>query len=92
MSNIVNKIKDKVSSNSNSESGQNNTNPEPIYSIQPHPNPGSEEQNQFMGSNPAAAHHAKGPHLPSHEIRESLEKPAGRDELRARQEELNKGN
>ncbi|KAF9269861.1 hypothetical protein L218DRAFT_993846 [Marasmius fiardii PR-910] len=69
---------------------KSNTNSEPIYSIQPHPNPTDSTNNNFASN--VAAHHAKGPHIPSQEIRENLEKPLGRDELRARQEELNKRN
>ncbi|KAK1235968.1 hypothetical protein PQX77_000794 [Marasmius sp. AFHP31] len=88
MSNIVNKIKDKVSSNS--DNSQKNTDSEPTFSIQPHPNPGQEQIGQGLSGNPAAAHHAKGPHIPSQEVRENLEKPLGREELHARQEELNR--
>ncbi|KAG7095201.1 hypothetical protein E1B28_005977 [Marasmius oreades] len=85
MSNILNKVKDKVSHSDNNNS-------EPTYSIQPHPNPNDSANHTFTGNDPIAAHHAKGPHIPSKEIRDNLEKPLNREELRARQEELNRGN
>ncbi|TRM64332.1 hypothetical protein BD626DRAFT_547474 [Schizophyllum amplum] len=36
------------------------------------------------------AHHARDPHVPAPEIANNLPEPAGHDELRARQAELNK--
>ncbi|EEB98416.1 hypothetical protein MPER_02078 [Moniliophthora perniciosa FA553] len=77
MSNLINKVKDKVSNN-HSGTGQNNTNPEPIYSIQPHPNKPNDPENSntnFQDHGAAAAHHARGPHIPSQEVRNNLEQP-----------------
>ncbi|KAK7040736.1 hypothetical protein VNI00_009642 [Paramarasmius palmivorus] len=91
MSNLVNKIKEKVSHN-NSGSGQNNTNPEPTYSIQPHPNkPNDPTENTQFSDGKAGVFNARGgPYVPSQEIRNNMEQPLGREELRARQAELNR--
>jgi len=91
MSSFINKIKEKTS-------GSKGNKDEQQFSIQPHPaksnNPAEVEGPQVGGglnSNPEMqAHHARGPHVPSQEIKNSLEQPLSRDELKARAAELNK--
>ncbi|KAF5366598.1 hypothetical protein D9758_008977 [Tetrapyrgos nigripes] len=85
MSNLINKIKESVTSNSSSQSE------EPTFSIQPHPaktnDPADLQPSSGLRNNDAmAAHHAHGPQIPN----EQLPEPASRDELRARQAELNR--
>ncbi|KAH9950794.1 hypothetical protein B0H21DRAFT_721719 [Amylocystis lapponica] len=71
---------------------------EQTFSILPHPaktnDPRDLEPPQPGGglnSNPEVqAHHARGPHVPSQEILNSLEKPLSRDQLKAKAAELNK--
>ncbi|KDQ52198.1 hypothetical protein JAAARDRAFT_101893, partial [Jaapia argillacea MUCL 33604] len=71
---------------------------QPTYSIQPHPaktnNPADlvepPQTGGGLNTNPEiGAFHARDPYVPSKEIRDSLPEPATRDELRARQAELN---
>ncbi|TFK97671.1 hypothetical protein BDV98DRAFT_513412 [Pterulicium gracile] len=96
MSGIINKVKDAVSGDKHE-----NKNEEQSFSIQPHPaktnDPADLQRNpdQFgpgsgLSSQPEmAAHHAKGPHVPSESIKASLPDPATREELGARSRELN---
>jgi len=71
---------------------------EPTFSIQPHPAKSNDPADlQYKGpggglatSNPMAAHHARGPHVPNQEILSNIEQPLSREELRARAAELNK--
>ncbi|KAJ6466855.1 hypothetical protein C8R45DRAFT_839032 [Mycena sanguinolenta] len=72
-------------------------NEEPTFSIQPHPAKTNDpadlapEQTGGLASNPnEQAFHARDPHVPSTQVMASLEKPATREELQARQAELNK--
>ncbi|KAJ7678131.1 hypothetical protein DFH06DRAFT_1167949 [Mycena polygramma] len=72
-------------------------NEEQSFSIQPHPaktnDPADLQQEQTGGlaSNPnAGAFHARDPHVPSQQVMAGLEKPASKEELEARQAELNK--
>ncbi|KAF8066724.1 hypothetical protein FPV67DRAFT_1449878 [Lyophyllum atratum] len=74
---------------------QEQSSEQPQYSIQPHPaksnDPADLQRKEgLQSSDPMAAHHAREPHVPSREIQSNLEQPLGRDELRARGEELNK--
>jgi len=91
MSNLINKIKEKTSSSKRNQDEQR-------FTIQPHPaktnNPADVEGPQPGGgltSNPEMqAHHARGPYVPSKDIKDNLEQPMNREELRARAAELNK--
>ncbi|KAL1739511.1 hypothetical protein HDZ31DRAFT_49273 [Schizophyllum fasciatum] len=70
---------------------------EPTVSIQPHP----AKSNDPADLNPPQpggglrhdggmeAHHARDPHVPAPEVRDNLPEPATREELQARQAELN---
>ncbi|CAE6453687.1 unnamed protein product [Rhizoctonia solani] len=46
--------------------------------------------NSGLQQGAAAAHHAKGPHIPGQEVLSTLDKPLSREELQKRQDELNK--
>jgi len=91
MSNFINKIKQKLSRPKGSKDEQQ-------FTIQPHPaksnNPADAESPQLgagLNSSPEMqAHHARDPYIPSKEIKDNLEQPLSRDELRARAAELNK--
>ncbi|KAF5393882.1 hypothetical protein D9757_000280 [Collybiopsis confluens] len=100
MSNLFNKIKDKVSS---SDHNSNDGGDEQRFSIQPHPaksNDPADLQNSAPGTGlglnnneQMGPFHARDPHVPSDpQVMEALgkEEIKGRDELRARQEELNR--
>ncbi|KAJ7220554.1 hypothetical protein GGX14DRAFT_675132 [Mycena pura] len=70
---------------------------EPTFSILPHPaktnDPADLQPGQTGGlaSNPnEQAFHARDPHVPSQEVMAGLQQPLSREELQARQEELNK--
>ncbi|KAJ7319037.1 hypothetical protein B0H14DRAFT_2783534 [Mycena olivaceomarginata] len=70
---------------------------EPTFSIQPHPAKTNDpadlqpEQTGGLASNPnEAIFHARDPHVPTKEVLEGLDKPLSREELQARQAELNK--
>ncbi|WWC57629.1 uncharacterized protein I303_100161 [Kwoniella dejecticola CBS 10117] len=71
---------------------------EQSFNILPHPaksnNPAdlNSEPAEHGGLQSASynAYNAKGPHIPSHEIQQGLEKPLSSEELKARAEELNK--
>ncbi|WWC67278.1 uncharacterized protein I206_101186 [Kwoniella pini CBS 10737] len=71
---------------------------EQSFNILPHPaksnNPAdlNSEPAEHGGLQSASynAYNAKGPHIPSHEIQQGLEKPKSSEELKARAEELNK--
>ncbi|KAF9068219.1 hypothetical protein BDP27DRAFT_1224713 [Rhodocollybia butyracea] len=93
MSNLFNKMKSKVSSDN--EGGE-----EQQFSIQPHPaktNNPADLQNSAPGTGKGlnndekmAPFHARDPHVPTDpQVLESLGKQESRDELRARQAELN---
>ncbi|KAH8103406.1 hypothetical protein BXZ70DRAFT_728138 [Cristinia sonorae] len=95
MSNLINKIKEKTTGPSHNEHRDS----EPTYSIQPHParseDPRDLEPPQLGGglnSNPEYnAFHAKGPYVPTQEVLNNVQGPAaGRDELSARQADLNR--
>ncbi|WVQ82850.1 hypothetical protein IAT38_004985 [Cryptococcus sp. DSM 104549] len=72
-------------------------NEEKSFNILPHPaktnNPadlqGEPGERGGLQSASANAYNAKGPHIPSKEVAEGLEKPKTRDELRAEAEKLN---
>ncbi|EIW75962.1 hypothetical protein CONPUDRAFT_111803 [Coniophora puteana RWD-64-598 SS2] len=96
MSNLVNKIKDKATGAGGNDKGGEQ---EQQFTIQPHPaktnNPSDlvdpPQPGAGLNSNPEMqAHHARQPHVPSQDILNSLEQPKSREELRARQEELNR--
>ncbi|KAI0821468.1 hypothetical protein BC629DRAFT_1461213 [Irpex lacteus] len=98
MSGILNKLKP---SSHKHDSGDNKSSEgEQQFSIQPHPartnDPRDLEPPQVGGglnSNPEQqAFHTPGPYIPKQELTQNLEKPKGRDELRARSAELNKDN
>jgi len=89
MSNFFNKLKGKSSKSSPNDNS---------VSIQPHPaktnDPADLEQTPGLGGglkhDPVGqVYNAKGPYIPSEEIRNSLEQPATREELKARAAELN---
>ncbi|KAK7436693.1 hypothetical protein VKT23_018948 [Stygiomarasmius scandens] len=90
MSSFINKIKSKATGHNRSSSKGE----EPTFSIQPHPaksNDPADLQPSGPGSglrnnDAMAAHHAHGPQIPNNQ----LEQPLSREELRARQAELNK--
>merc|ERR1712130_671106 len=92
MSNVVNNIKSKFSSN---KDDNNNNESEQSFSIQPHPaktnDPADLQPNQGLrgDNNSASAFNARGPHVPAPHIANNLEETRSRDELRRRQEELN---
>ncbi|KAF8201191.1 hypothetical protein K438DRAFT_1582128 [Mycena galopus ATCC 62051] len=71
-------------------------NDEQSFSIQPHPAKSNDpadlqEQTGGLASNPnEQAFHARDPHVPSTQVMASLEEPLSREELQARQAELNK--
>ncbi|CAE7216827.1 unnamed protein product [Rhizoctonia solani] len=61
--------------------------------IQPAPSHPPQEGGGFnagLQQGAAAAHHAKGPHIPDDKILSTLDKPLSSEELQKRQEELNK--
>ncbi|CUA70023.1 hypothetical protein RSOLAG22IIIB_08862 [Rhizoctonia solani] len=63
------------------------------FNIQPAPSHPSQEGgglNPGFQQGAAAAHHAKGPHIPDEQVLSTLDKPLSREELQKRQEELNK--
>ncbi|KAG9104032.1 hypothetical protein FRC07_009863 [Ceratobasidium sp. 392] len=63
------------------------------FTIQPAPaNPPQEGggMNPGLQGGAAAAHHAKGPHVPTQEVLSKLDAPLSKEELKKRQEELNK--
>ncbi|KAJ7176683.1 hypothetical protein C8R46DRAFT_1213270 [Mycena filopes] len=67
------------------------------FSIQPHPAKSNDPadlqppQTGGLASNPnEQAFHARDPHVPSQQVMAGLEQPASREELKARQAELNK--
>ncbi|KAJ7040703.1 hypothetical protein C8F04DRAFT_948235 [Mycena alexandri] len=67
------------------------------FSIQPHPAKSNDPadlqppQTGGLASNPnEQAFHARDPHVPSQQVMAGLEQPASREELQARQAELNK--
>ncbi|WVQ64341.1 uncharacterized protein L199_002503 [Kwoniella botswanensis] len=70
---------------------------EQSFNILPHPaksnNPAdlNSEPAEHGGLQSASynAYNAKGPHIPSHEIQQGLEKPKSREELKAEAEKLN---
>ncbi|KZV65133.1 hypothetical protein PENSPDRAFT_656018 [Peniophora sp. CONT] len=91
MSKMFDNLKSKIGGNKNEEEQQ--------FSIQPHPaktnDPADLQGDQPGGGlnsqhEPASAFHARGPYQPPSHITDNLEQPASRDELRARQAELNK--
>ncbi|KIK65577.1 hypothetical protein GYMLUDRAFT_158832 [Collybiopsis luxurians FD-317 M1] len=95
MSNLLNKVKSKVSSHHN-EGGE-----EQSFSIQPHPaktNNPADLQNPAPGTGMGLNNneqmgpfHARDPHVPTDpQVLENLGRQEGRDELRAQQEELNR--
>ncbi|KAJ3742216.1 hypothetical protein DFH05DRAFT_1403344 [Lentinula detonsa] len=95
MSNLFNKIKSKATS------GGDNGQEEQSFSIQPHPaktNNPADLQNPAPGtgmglnnSEQMAPFHARDPHVPTDpQVLEAVGKQEGRDELRARQAELNR--
>ncbi|THU85125.1 hypothetical protein K435DRAFT_970834 [Dendrothele bispora CBS 962.96] len=94
MSGLINKIKSKATGHKRSSSKGE----EPTFSIQPHPaksNDPADLQPSGPGSglrnnDAMAAHHAHGPQIPSTQTAAGLEQPLSREELRARQAELNK--
>jgi len=106
MSSLINKIKEKTAGHSSSQKSGSEQhqqpqqrNDEPTYSIQPHPakseDPRDLEPPQLGGglnSNPEyGAFHARDPHVPSPEVLSTIREPAAtREELHARQEELNR--
>ncbi|KAE9396051.1 hypothetical protein BT96DRAFT_123704 [Gymnopus androsaceus JB14] len=93
MSNLINKIKSKATS-----SNQDSNSEEQSFSIQPHPaktnDPADLQPGSGLNNNEQMApFHARDPHVPTDpQVREALNKQEvkGRDELRARQEELNR--
>ncbi|KAJ7267397.1 hypothetical protein C8J57DRAFT_1327618 [Mycena rebaudengoi] len=94
VSNLVDKVKGKKSDDSAPDSSKGE---EPAYSIQPHPAKSNDpadlmpEATGGLGSDPIGkAFHARDPHLPTAQVMAGLEKPATREELQARQAELNK--
>ncbi|TCD69294.1 hypothetical protein EIP91_008049 [Steccherinum ochraceum] len=89
---------DQSNVNQGTQTDRSNSN-EPTYSIQPHPakseDPRDLEPPQLGGglnSNPEyGAFHARDPHVPNQAVLNEVKQPAAsRDELRARQEELNR--
>ncbi|TBU28468.1 hypothetical protein BD311DRAFT_806920 [Dichomitus squalens] len=99
MSSIVNKIKQKTTGKDNTNSDSAPTQgSQPTYSIQPHPaktnDPRDLEPPQPGGglnSNPEyGAFHARDPYIPPAHIANNLPPPQTREQLRARQAELNK--
>ncbi|CAE6410171.1 unnamed protein product [Rhizoctonia solani] len=63
------------------------------FNIQPAPSHPPQEGgglNSGFQQGAAAAHHAKGPHIPDDNTLSTLDKPLSREELQKRQEELNK--
>ncbi|WWD22722.1 hypothetical protein CI109_107215 [Kwoniella shandongensis] len=73
-----------------------NKNDEQSFNILPHPaktnNPADLQdpaQHGGLQSASANAYNAKGPHVPSKEVAEGLEKPKSRDELKAEAAKLN---
>ncbi|KAK7052249.1 hypothetical protein R3P38DRAFT_3172577 [Favolaschia claudopus] len=93
MPSIFSNLRKKMSGKSEqkNESGEQN------FSIQPHPAKTNDpadlmpEQTGGLASNPnAGAFHARDPHVPSQQVMAGMEKPLSREELQARQAELNK--
>jgi len=99
MSSFFNKLKAKATTHRKSPSSSSN--PEPTFSIQPHPaktndpadlnpNPAPQPGGGLQSSQAYQAHHATGPFIPDQQMMASLEQPKTREELHARQAELNK--
>ncbi|KAI0028874.1 hypothetical protein K488DRAFT_57605 [Vararia minispora EC-137] len=86
MSSFLKNLKDKVTKDKDAQKE---------YSIQPHPaktnDPADLQPHGGLNSNHQAdAFHARDPHVPAPHIANNLPEPASREELRARQAELNK--
>ncbi|CUA69893.1 hypothetical protein RSOLAG22IIIB_04149 [Rhizoctonia solani] len=63
------------------------------FKIQPAPSDPPQEGgglNSGFQQGAAAAHHAKGPHIPNEQVLSTLDKPLSREELQKRHDELNK--
>ncbi|KAF5329999.1 hypothetical protein D9611_010417 [Ephemerocybe angulata] len=80
-----------ASNNNNEKKG------EQTFNILPHPAKSNDPADLQRGSDkmkssnaPMEAFHARDPHIPSEQIRNNLPEPLSREELRARQAELNK--
>ncbi|TDL20348.1 hypothetical protein BD410DRAFT_791155 [Rickenella mellea] len=97
MSGFINRIKSAIKPNKNSPSAKEG-NKEQQFTIQPHPaktnNPADLEPPQLgagLNNKPEfSAHQTPGPYVPSAAIASNIEPPASREEMRARQVELNK--
>ncbi|KAF4610096.1 hypothetical protein D9613_010621 [Agrocybe pediades] len=100
MSNMLHNIKDKLSgdnSKSSNNTSSNNNNKEPTYSILPHPAKSNDPADlQPSGGlrhgGPMEAFHARDPYVPSEEIRNNMPAPRSREELHARQAQLQSEN
>ncbi|KAI0314179.1 hypothetical protein OF83DRAFT_469648, partial [Amylostereum chailletii] len=82
---------------SHKKSGQDNSTSEQQFTTQPHPAKSNDpsDLNAPIGAglnsnHEANVHHARDPHVPAPHIVNNLEEPLSREELRARQAELNR--